>query len=88
MTGSKARTTVALDKGRKSIQDRIARGLPGFKTPIEKASEHPKSLRLAINAKCFDCVGAGADTNPRQMIGQCRIQHCPLWPVRPYQHHG
>ena len=31
---------------------RIAQGLPGLKSPLEKASENPASLRLAINAKC------------------------------------
>lgn len=29
--------------------------------PIEHARDDPKSLRKAINAKCWDCVGADAD---------------------------
>ena len=53
--------------------------------PIEKARRNPKSLRLAINGKCFDCVGAGHDPNPRGAIRECAILDCSLWPVRPYQ---
>lgn len=32
--------------------------------PIEKAKANPTSLRMAINAKCWDCVGAGCDPAP------------------------
>lgn len=53
--------------------------------PIEKAAANPKSLRLAINGKCFDCVGAGHDPAPRKAIGQYPSTDCPLWNVRPYQ---
>ena len=53
--------------------------------PIEKARRNPKSLRLAINGKCWDCVGAGADPNPRGAIRECAITDCTLHPVRPYQ---
>jgi hypothetical protein len=54
--------------------------------PIEKAMRNPTSLRLAINAKCYDCEGRDADPNVRQRIGDCRVPKCPLYPVRPYQH--
>lgn len=53
--------------------------------PIEKARQNPTSLRLAINGKCWDCVGAGVDANPRRAIRECHITGCTLWPVRPYQ---
>jgi len=54
--------------------------------PIEKALKNPKSLRAAINGKCWDCVGAGADPNPRKLIRKCECgKNCPLYPVRPYQ---
>lgn len=56
--------------------------------PIEKARQNPNSLRLSINAKCFDCVGAGADPNPRGAIRDCPIKGCALFPVRPYQLSG
>ena len=55
--------------------------------PIEKARCNPQSLRYAINGKCFDCVGAGNDPNPRGAIRECAISDCTLHPVRPYQRH-
>ena len=55
--------------------------------PIEKARRNPQSLRYAINGKCFDCVGAGNDPNPRGAIRECAISDCTLHPVRPYQRH-
>lgn len=47
--------------------------------PVEKARLHPKSLRFAINGKCYDCVGS------RREIRMCPCCSCPLWNVRPYQ---
>jgi hypothetical protein len=53
--------------------------------PIQKALKNPKSLRAAINAKCFDCQGQDADPAPKWRIGNCEISDCPLYPLRPYQ---
>jgi hypothetical protein len=53
--------------------------------PIEKALKNPKSLRAAINAKCFDCQGQDADPAPKWRIGNCEISDCPLYSLRPYQ---
>lgn len=58
---------------------------PVLLNPIEKARRNPQSLRLAVNGKCYDCVGAGHDPNPRGAIRDCAISDCTLWPVRPYQ---
>jgi hypothetical protein len=55
--------------------------------PIQKARKNPKSLRSAINGKCWDCVGAGFDPHPRLVIAECSCgKYCTLYPVRPYQH--
>lgn len=57
-----------------------------FKNPIEKALENPKSLRLAINAKCFDCVGRDYDPNYRARIRDCTaVDVCSLHPLRPFR---
>jgi hypothetical protein len=53
--------------------------------PYQIAAADPKSLRKAVNAKCWDCQGGGADPNTRQAVGQCGITDCSLWPVRPWQ---
>ncbi len=76
----------ALEMARKRRADMAEQGIKVVVlSPIEKAAKHPSSLRMAVNAMCWDCVGAGADANPRGAIRQCGIQTCPLWNVRPYQ---
>ena len=56
-----------------------------IRNPMEKAAERPDSLRLAINAKCYDCIGQDGDTDWRGSIRECVCTDCPLYPVRPYQ---
>ncbi len=70
---------------RKVCQTPYSMGLTQIPTPIEKAAENIKSLRLAINAKCFDCMGCGFDGHPANEIRNCEISDCSLWPVRPYK---
>jgi len=53
--------------------------------PIEKAKQNQKSLRLAVNAKCYECEGEDYDPGWRGRIKDCIIPDCPLYPVRPYQ---
>lgn len=48
--------------------------------PAQKLAKNPKSLRLAINAKCWDCSGG-----QRVEIRDCHIKTCGMWHVRPYQ---
>ena len=66
--------------------ERRAAGIPNvYLDPLEKARRNPHSLRLAINGKCWDCIGAGADPKPRTAISLCSCTSCALWNVRPYQ---
>lgn len=55
------------------------------RNPLEKAAGKPTSLRLAVSAKCFDCVGRECDPGWRDRIRTCTVARCPLHPVRPYQ---
>lgn len=48
--------------------------------PIEKAKANPKSMRLAINAKCYDCTCFS-----RSEVTLCEITTCSLWSMRPWQ---
>jgi hypothetical protein len=76
----------ALDKARAKAAELRAAGVAPIRLdPIEKAQANPRSLRAAINGKCWDCVGAASDPNPRGRIGACASVRCPLYPVRPYQ---
>lgn len=53
------------------------------KSPLEKALEQPTSLRLAINAKCYDCGYDHEDVGSwRDQIRYCPSTDCPLYPVR------
>ena len=54
-------------------------------TPIQRAAKNPTSLRMAINAKCWDCEGGAADSSVQWRIGNCVVPDCPLYPVRPYR---
>lgn len=54
-------------------------------SPREKAARNPSSLRAAINAKCFDCVGAeNADGGYRRAVRECPARTCSLHPLRPW----
>lgn len=64
---------------------RKAAGLRATRTPIEAAQDNPKSLRKAITAKCYECMGGGQERGWKQLIRDCTSPKCPLWPVRPYQ---
>jgi hypothetical protein len=53
--------------------------------PLERLATNPKSLRYAITACCWQCIGEGIDPNPREAIRSCQIPGCALFQVRPYQ---
>jgi hypothetical protein len=48
--------------------------------PIQKAKQNPKSLRFAINAKCYDCSGF-----TRVDVTDCDMPGCELYFLRPWQ---
>ena len=56
---------------------------------IVKARRKPASLKTAINAMCFHCVGGTEDELPdpgwKVTISTCTAPDCPLYPHRPYQ---
>lgn len=54
-------------------------------SPNEWASRQPKSLRLAINAMCYQCQGEDAGPSFQWRIGNCEIPTCGLFKVRPFQ---
>ena len=78
--------TDALAKARKRKAEIIAiHGNIQRLNPLEKAGKNPKSLRLAVNAKCYECEGEDYDPGWRGRIKNCIIPDCSLHPVRPYQ---
>lgn len=76
----------SLEKARIVNQERIASGIPVIRlNPLEKLKNNPLSLRCAINAKCYDCIGQDADPDWRGNIRNCVCTDCPLYAVRPYR---
>ena len=51
------------------------------RNPMEVWEDDPLSMRKAINANCFDCIGA---ENYRNRIRYCSMFKCPFWGLRPY----
>lgn len=42
--------------------------------PLDKARAKPGSIRLAVNAKCYDCQGRDADPGVTERIRTCEIE--------------
>lgn len=61
------------------------KGASGRLSPLERAERNPASLRLAINAHCYECQGGGGDPGVVQRIRECASARCTLHAVRPYQ---
>jgi hypothetical protein len=79
----------SLQKAQQKMAEMRAAGWrPERLDPIAKAYRNPTSLRMAVNGKCWDCQGAGADPGCKEAIRDCRAKDCTLWPVRPYQNLG
>lgn len=76
------------ERMKKAIAERAAAGIVTERLdPIERARRNPTSIRMAVNAKCWDCQGGDDDPHPRWRIGNCTTPACPLYPHRPYQKH-
>ena len=65
---------------------REAGGVSGpRRTPLEKLADSPSSLRFAVTAKCYECVGQDSDPCWQWRVGNCGVTLCPLYAVRPHQ---
>lgn len=69
-----------LKKGREEYLRKLKLGEVTRLDPIEKSFANPRSLRYAINAKCWDCC-----CYVKKEITLCEIIACPLHRFRPYQ---
>jgi hypothetical protein len=53
-------------------------------TPIQRSRLQPNSLRLAINAQCYECIYDKSDAGTwRQQVEACPSINCPLYCQRP-----
>jgi len=56
--------------------------------PVERFFALPPSRMRAIDAKCASCMGCTKnhlEDGFKKEIRNCSAQHCPLYPLRPYQ---
>ena len=72
-----------LEKARLAQIEKREAGEAERLNPLQRAIRHPESLRRALSAKCWECVGG---VNAAHEIAHCAAWGCPLWPVRPYRH--
>ena len=75
-------TVKKIQKARAKLAENRAKGIKA-PNPIEKAIQNPKSMRFAINAMCFDCLGQ--EQGWRNMVKTCTSPNCPLYELRPYK---
>ena len=67
----------------KEYRDKVASGEIIRAKPLNPRQKHeknPRSLRLAINAQCWECVGEN-----KAEVTRCTGYNCSLWGVRPWQ---
>ena len=75
-------TAILLQKARAKKAENKAKGIKPL-NPIEKAKHNPNSMRLAINAQCYDCMGQ--ESGWRNEVRSCPSKRCPLFGLRPYK---
>lgn len=78
----KERRYPALEAARAKLAEMKASGVPiRCRNPDEQLADRPNSLRLAVNAMCFSCMGK--DAGWRADVRGCSATGCPLYPIRP-----
>ena len=71
---------VNLKQGAEEYQRKLKLGEVKPLDPFEKANQNPKSLRMAINAYCYDCC-----CEQKQEVRLCPANGCPFHHLRPWQ---
>jgi hypothetical protein len=75
--------TMELTPLQKAAKKRAENRAAGIKppNPIERSNLNPNSMRFAINAMCFDCMGQ--EPGWRNMVKACTSPNCPIYKLRP-----
>lgn len=60
-------------------------GMLQVSSPTQKAHAAPKSLRKAVTAFCYECVGGDGEPGARNHVRNCTAPNCALFAVRPWQ---
>lgn len=79
----------AWQKAREKLKEMRAAGwTPTHLNPLEAAAAKPNSLKLAIRAHCYQCVGEDNDPGYKARVRDCSVAKCALWTHRPWQAHA
>ncbi len=79
----------AWQKAREKLAQMRADGWkPVHLSPVEAAKAKPNSLKMAIRAHCYTCVGEDADPGYKARVRDCSVVSCALHPHRPWQDHS
>lgn len=72
-------------KGIEEYREKVKAGeiTPLQRNPKERYEDSPKSLKLAIGAFCYECMGYEAGYISG--IKDCSANSCPLYNHRPYK---
>jgi hypothetical protein len=82
----KAQLRAQLAKGQERMRELRAAGWkPVHRNPVEQAEANPNSLKAAIKAFCWTCVGADADPGAKFRVRDCGVKSCSLHAHRPWQ---
>ncbi|MEX3984034.1 hypothetical protein AB4Y45_34155 [Paraburkholderia sp. EG287A] len=75
-----------LAKGQERMRELREQGWkPVHRNPVEQAQANPKSVKAAVKAFCWECVGADADPGAKFRVRDCTVTRCALHPHRPWQ---
>ncbi|SDX88544.1 hypothetical protein [Nitrosomonas halophila] len=58
------------------------------RSPLERARDNPRSVKLAVAAYCYHTCKAQTASNShltKRAIKNCEKTDCPLWPHRGFQ---
>ena len=74
-----------IERGREVRQARVKLGLSKRRSPIQVSKEKPNSMRCAINANCYECVGRSVWV---EKVRNCSNKECFFHSVRPHINRG
>jgi hypothetical protein len=75
-----------LARGHARMAELRAQGIvPTHRNPVEQSQANPTSLKRAVKAFCWTCVGGDGDPGAKFRVRDCTAPKCPLYPHRPWQ---
>ena len=83
----KNRLREQLQRGKEAMAAKRAEGWkPVYLNPVDAAKANPGSMKAAIKAFCWTCVGQDADPGAKFRVRDCDVgPKCPLYDHRPWQ---